>query len=283
MSSIVTTRPFPLSLLHRPLRLAGALLLRVTVVAVLVICWQQVTARSQDPFFPTPVAIAHEARQTWFSGGAEQLFTTTAFWTDVVPSFARMFGGWMLGSAVGAVLGIAAGESRTVRQLLDPPVQFLRALPTPAVLPIFLIIFGATNSMRVGIIAFGCTWPVLLNAMQATASIDPQAREVAMSFRLSAWRRVFQIDLPLSTPGIFAGMRIGLALALVLLVVSEWVVATSGLGFYLIDSQRHFEFTQMWAAMALLGVAGYVCNTAFIATEHRVLRWYRGSREQHPS
>ena len=92
---------------------------------------------------------------------------------------------------------------------------------------------------------------------------------MARSFRLRRWRRVLQVDLPLSLPGIFAGMRIGLALALVLLVVSEWVVATSGLGFFLINSQRHFEFAEMWAAMALLGCAGYVFNTVFIATERR--------------
>lgn len=262
------------------LRGIGWLVLRFGVLAALVIVWQLAAVAAQNPFFPPPLRIVARIQQLWFDGPPLHLWTSPAYWADVAPSLARMLAGWILGSLAGALLGTAGGASRTVRQMVDPVAQFLRALPTPAVLPVFLILFGASDTMRVLVIAFGCTWPVMLNAMQATAHIDQQARDTAWSLRLGPWRRLVQIDLRFATPAIFAGMRIGLALALVLMVLSEWIVSTSGLGFFLVDSQRRFEFEGMWAAMVLIGVVGYLTNTAFTGVERRLLRWHRGSRAQ---
>jgi ABC-type nitrate/sulfonate/bicarbonate transport system permease component len=260
------------------LRGIGWVVLRFGVLAAPLLLWQWAAVSATNPFFPAPLHILGRIREVWFSGPASHLWTSSRYWSDVAPSLGRMLAGWAVGSLGGALLGTAAGASRTVSRMVDPAAQFLRALPTPAVLPIFLIIFGANDAMRILVIAFGCTWPVLLNAMQATAHIDQQARDTVRSLRLSAWRRLLQIDLRFATPAILAGMRIGLGLALVLMVLSEWVVSTSGLGYFLIDSQRHFEFADMWAAMVLIGVVGYLANTVFTATERRLLRWHRGSR-----
>ena len=84
-----------------------------------------------------------------------------------------------------------------------------------------------------------------------------------------------------SLTAIAAGMRIGLALALILMVLSEWVVSTSGLGFSLINSQQHFDMVGMWAAMVALALAGYLVNTAFLAAENRALAWHKGVRGHH--
>jgi ABC-type nitrate/sulfonate/bicarbonate transport system permease component len=260
------------------LRGVGWLALRFGVLAALIMVWQSAAAAAPNPFFPPPLRILVRIQEVWLDGPPLHLWTSPALWADVAPSIARMLLGWTLGSLAGALLGAAVGASRTVRQMVDPVAQFLRALPTPAVLPVFLILFGASDTMRVLVIAFGCTWPVMLNAMQATAHIDQQARDTVRSMRLRPWRRLVQIDLRFATPAIFAGMRIGLALALVLMVLSEWIVSTSGLGFFLVDSQRRFNFESMWAAMVLIGVIGYLANIAFTGVERRLLRWHRGSR-----
>ncbi|MFF4597594.1 ABC transporter permease [Amycolatopsis sp. NPDC001319] len=281
MSAVLS--PAPVSM--RPLRtvsvVAGRFLLRFGLLAVLCWVWQRATEAAANPYFPTPLQILDRMRTLWFAGPASHLWISAPLWTDVAPSLVRMLIGWLGGSLLGAVIGVSAGAFPTVRRMVDPAAQFLRALPTPAILPVFLIVFGANDVMRVLVIAFGCTWPVLLNAMQATGAIDPVARDTARTLRLGPVRRLVQVDLCYATPAILAGMRVGLSLALVLMVLSEWVVATSGLGFFLVDSQRHFEFAGMWAAMVALGVLGYVFNTVFTTLEHRALRWHRHSRARH--
>ncbi|MEV6055789.1 ABC transporter permease [Streptomyces sp. NPDC052107] len=259
-------------------RLGKGAVVRFGVLVLLLLAWQWATNDAGNLFFPPPTEILDRILVDWFSGPAAHLFVTPAFMADVVPSMGRMLAGWLLGSLIGVVVGVLAGAVRTARQILDPPAQFLRALPTPAVVPVFLLLFGASTGMRVALIVFGCVWPVLLNTMAAAASVDPRLRFTARALHLSRWRQLVQVVLPSSGPAIAAGMRIGLALALILMVLSEWVVATSGLGFSLITAQQHFDMTGMWAAMALLAIAGYLINTVFLTVESRLLRWHKGAR-----
>lgn len=257
------------------------LALQLVVPVVAVIAWQVATRSAGSFFFPTPTSIARRIRSEWLSGPVTHLFVTGSFVDNVLPSIERMLGGWLVGSLLGVVVGLLAGESHIARQIIDPPAQFLRALPTPAVVPVFLLLFGASNGMRVLLIAFGCVWPVLLNTMTAAASVDPQVRATAKALHLSRTRQVLQVVLPSTGPAVAAGMRIGLALALILMVLSEWVVSTSGLGFTLINAQQHFDMVGMWAAMVALAIVGYLVNTAFLAVENRALRWHKGVRGQH--
>ncbi|MGW0997965.1 ABC transporter permease [Streptomyces sp. NPDC002520] len=259
-------------------RLGKGAVARFGVLVLLLLVWQWAASDAGNLFFPPPTDIFHRILVDWFSGPATHLFVTAAFMADVAPSMGRMLTGWLLGSLIGAAVGVLAGAVRTARQIIDPPAQFLRALPTPAVVPVFLLLFGASTGMRVTLIAFGCVWPVLLNTMTAAASVDPRLRLSARALHLSRWRQLVQVVLPSSAPAIAAGMRIGLALALILMVLSEWVVATSGLGFSLITAQQHFDMTGMWAAMVLLAVAGYLVNTVFLTVESRLLRWHKGVR-----
>jgi len=281
MSALIA-RPALLRTPAQPLRvagrLAGGLLLRFGVLALLVLLWQWAAARTSSLFFPTPAEIVARIHHDWFSGPAAHLFLTHSVATDIVPSLGRMLAGWILGSVIGVAVGVFAGESRVIRQVVDPPAQFLRALPTPAIVPVFLLLFGASTSMRILLIAFGCVWPVLLNTMNASAAVDPQRRSSAKAMHLGRARQLFLVVLPSTGPAVAAGMRIGLALGLILMVLSEWVVSTSGLGFTLITAQQHFDMTGMWAAMVALAIAGYLINTVFLAVEKRVLRWHEGAR-----
>ncbi|QIY76442.1 ABC transporter permease [Streptomyces sp. RLB1-33] len=259
-------------------RLGKGAVVRFGVLVLLLLAWQWATRNAGNLFFPSPTEILDRILADWFSGPPTHLFVTSAFMADVAPSVGRTLAGWLLGSLIGVVVGVLAGSARTARQIIDPPAQFLRALPTPAVVPVFLLLFGASTGMRVALIAFGCVWPVLLNTMTAAASVDPRLRLTARALHLSRWRRLAQVALPSSAPAIAAGMRIGIALALILMVLSEWVVATSGLGFNLITAQQHFDMTGMWAAMALLAIVGYLINTVFLSVESRLLHWHKGVR-----
>jgi ABC-type nitrate/sulfonate/bicarbonate transport system permease component len=90
--------------------------------------------------------------------------------------------------------------------------------------------------------------------------------------------RVWRVMLPAASPQIFAGMRTSLSLALILMVISEMVASTNGIGYFVLQSQRTFAIPEMWSGILLLGILGYVLNGAFVLIERRVLRWHRGAR-----
>ena len=258
----------------RPVGGTEKLVLTIVPAVVLTLLWQVIASAVASPFFPPPSQIVTRAYELWFS--APTIFTD-AFWRDVVPSMGRALIGWLLAAAIGIIIGSIAGQWPRAAAFIDPPVNFIRSLPKPALVPIFLIILGGTDAMRLAFIIFGCTWPVLLNTMQSVRAIDSTYRETAKAFHVSPLKSYFRVLLPAAAPGIVAGMRVSLSLALILMVLSEWMLASTGLGFFLINAQRQFHLTDLWAGILVLGIAGYLLNVAFVAVERRVLRWHRAT------
>lgn len=259
---------------QRPLRRAAE---RFGVVIALLLLWQWWAVGNGSFFFPPPANIAERMYEIWFSEPASSLFLTDAFRADVVPSMLRALAGWTLGATVGITLGMVAGRWARARDYVDPPVNFLRALPKPAIVPMFLLVLGATDGMRVLLIAFGCVWPVLLNTMQGARAMDPVLQDTGRVFRISVPRQFVQIALPAAAPKISAGLRVTLSLSLILMVLSEWILADNGLGHFLIEAQHGYRLLDMWAALLLLALVGYSFNTAFLAAERRLLGWHAGA------
>ena len=157
-------------------------------------------------------------------------------------------------------------------------MEFLRAIPPPALLPFSIVVLGVGNSGKIFLIAFVCVWPVLLNTIDGVTAIDPTLRETARVYGVKGMDRLRRIVLPAACPQIFAGMRTSLSLALILMVISEMVASTDGIGFFVLQSQRSFAIPEMWSGILLLGLLGYVLNVIFILVERRVLAWHRGAR-----
>ena len=128
----------------------------------------------------------------------------------------------------------------------------MRAVPPPVILPVFLILLGIGDGMKVAFIAFGVVWPILLNTVKGVRSVEPMQLETATAFRLTGVRRLGILILPAASPDIFAGLRISLSLALVLMVISEMIAAGSGIGFRILNSQATFNIAGMWAAIGVL-------------------------------
>jgi ABC-type nitrate/sulfonate/bicarbonate transport system permease component len=175
-------------------------------------------------------------------------------------------------------VGVPLGLSRTARQAASPIVEFLRAIPPPALLPLAIVIVGIGNSMKVLIIAFVCLWPVLLNTIDGITGIDPTLNDTTRVYGVRGIDRLRRIVLPAAGPQIFAGMRTSLSLAVILMVISEMVASTNGIGFFVLQSQRSFAIPEMWSGILLLGILGYVLNLVFVLVERRVLAWHRGAR-----
>lgn len=245
-------------------------LVRWGVFAAAVVVWELVARVAASAFFPPPSAIAVAGWRLWFSGPA---VLTEAAVVDVLPSVARVVGGWALSGVIGIVVGVALGRSRRASEYCAPLLAFARALPPPVLIPVFLVLFAAGTPMQLATIVFGTVWPVLLNTADGARGVDPVMIDTADVHGVTGARRLWRVILPAAAPRIVAGLRVSLSLALILMVVSELVASTSGLGHQLVVAQRSFDLTVMWAAIVLLGVVGYALNAALLGVERRTLGW----------
>jgi ABC-type nitrate/sulfonate/bicarbonate transport system permease component len=244
-------------------------LVELWLPVVVLVLWGVLSAGSDTYYFPPLTDILQTFADTW-------VFERVG--SDVVPSLVRLLLGYGIACVVAIVCGLALGLSAPLRRACDPIVQFLRAIPPPALLPFGILVLGVGTSMKVFIIAFVCLWPVLLNTIDGVAGVEPTLRETARVYGISRRDRLLRIVLPAAAPQIFAGMRTALSLALILMVISEMVASTNGIGYFVLQSQRSFAIAEMWSGILLLGLLGYVLNAVFVLVERRVLRWHRGAR-----
>lgn len=250
----------------------------VGVLLALVIIWQFAAAAGGNRFFPTPLAIVENLPSVLFPANAAGL--EAPFFTDVLTSLSRMVVGFALGTIAGVLLGALIGWFPVVRDYVYPIVEFLRSIPATAVLPIFIMLFGLGTEMQVLFIAWGVSWFVLINTATAVAEMHPTMLDFCRTFRLSRAKVLFGVVLPSASPKIFAGMRIGLTAAMILIVTSEFMGATNGIGFKLIQTQSRFQVLDMWSWMLVIAVAGFLANTILEVVESRVLRWHTNSKRK---
>jgi ABC-type nitrate/sulfonate/bicarbonate transport system permease component len=190
----------------------------------------------------------------------------------------RLAVGFFIAVAVGCVLGLMLGYLRELDPWIRPVLEYLRFIPAVAILPAALLLFGPTDTMRVFVIAFGSVFPVLLAAIDGARRVEPLLLEVARVERLTIPERLFRVVLPAAMPSIFAGVRIALSIALVMMVISELIAADNGLGFYILRNQRLFQTANVYAGVLTIGTIGLVLTLALLALEKRVLAWHRGWR-----
>ncbi|MGH3387958.1 MAG: ABC transporter permease [Actinomadura sp.] len=249
---------------------------RLWLFAALVAFWEIWARTSEESYFPPPSTILPTMRDVWFSGPASHLFLNDKAIADFVPSLTHLFAGWILASLIGIVLGVALGRSRTAAEFLDPLLQLGRAVPPPTLIPFFIIVFQFGAAMHTAAIIFGVIWPVLLNTIDGARSVDAVQLDTARVFGITGAQRLWRLILPAAMPKIFAGLRVSLSLAIILMVVSELVGSTTGIGSHLLTTQRTFEIPNMWAGIVLLGILGYAFNEALLLVERRLLAWHTG-------
>ena len=195
---------------------------------------------------------------------------TEAFLSSMV----RMLIGYGLGVVLAVALGLVMANHRLVRAALEPLVEFLRPIPVPAIVPPLILLLGIDDAMKIFVITFSVFFPVLVNTIAGVRSVDPVALDVARTLQVSRTHAVLFVVFPASLPYILAGMRVSLALALIVTVVSEMIAGSSGIGYYLVTMQYAMRASEMYASIVLLAATGYGMNRAILAVEHRVLHWF---------
>ena len=240
--------------------------------------WQLWASGHHSPFFPPPSAILARMYHLWFSGPASRLFLTPIAAGNLLPSLWRTLAGLAIATVIGVPLGIAIGRSRAISGYLEPLLQFGRALPVVTLAPVFLALFKIGNQMEIATIAFGTIWPILLNTIDGASSVDPVQLETARAFRLSPGQRLSRLIIPSALPEIFTGFRLSLSLALVLMVFSELVGSSNGIGYEMLNAQNSFDLTELWCTIVLVGILGYLLNAILNGAQRKVLGWHRGAR-----
>ena len=195
---------------------------------------------------------------------------------QILLSLKRAAAGYLLAALVFIPLGIAMGLFDWVHRSLELIIELARPIPPPAVVPVAMLFFGLGDGMKIFVIFFSCAWPILLNTYDGVRNIDRILIYTAGTFGLSRARSVVKIIIPAASPQIMTGLRVSLAIMLILVVISEMVGSTDGIGYFILDSQRRFKVDQMYAGMLSLAVVGYALNQLFLLFYNRLLAWHRG-------
>jgi ABC-type nitrate/sulfonate/bicarbonate transport system permease component len=244
-------------------------LLAVWLPLALLTAWWFLSANSTSPYFPPLSDILERLYDEWIVGDAK---------LELLPSLRNL----ALGFAAGSVLGVLGGTLLwclpIVRTATSPIVYFLYVLPAPALLPAMIALFGLGEMRQIALIAFGATWPALLNTLDGMRGIDQVKFDTARAMKFSPLRTIGQVVLPGASPQIAAGLRASLQVSIILMVISEMVAAQEGIGYFILEAQTVFAITTMWTGILVLSIVGTLLNYLFMAVERRVLRWHHDSR-----
>ena len=201
-----------------------------------------------------------------------------AFWADVLATLE----GWAIGLGLAALLafpaGILVGSNRTAYRMVRAPIEFLRPIPSVALIPLAVLVFGTQLPDKVFLVTFACFWPLLFQTIYGVQDVDPVAIDTARSFGIGRAGRLLFVTLPSAAPYLATGLRISSSVALILAVTSELVVGVPGLGHSINVAQSSGDYALMYALIAVAGLLGVALNAGFRAVERRALRWHPSER-----
>ena len=202
-----------------------------------------------------------------------ELIRRGELWGHIEVTLLRVLAGFAIGVAAGTALGALTGYSRLWRALLDPMLQGLRAIPSIAWVPLFILWLGIFETAKVTLIAVGVFFPVYLNLMAGIGDVDRRLVEVGRVYGFSSWTLVRRILVPASLPAYLTGLRGGLGLGWMFVVAAEIMGASEGLGFLLIDGEQTGRPAVIIASIILFAVLGKVTDLALAEFGRRVLVW----------
>lgn len=231
-------------------------------LVVLLALWQLV-ASSLSPFFPPPSDWAAALLDLWNSGVLLPAAGAT------VTTFLL---GLLAATVLGTVLGLAVGASARTDRALQPTLEYARAMPPAAVVPIATLLLGFTGTMKVVVVTSAAIWSILLNTRSGVRALDPIMFEMARSLHLDRLERVRKVTLPALMPAIFLGVRVAAPVALVITLLVEILTQVDGVGALIAQSQRNYEFAQGYGLILVAGLFALLVNALVSMLQARVMR-----------
>jgi ABC-type nitrate/sulfonate/bicarbonate transport system permease component len=205
---------------------------------------------------------------------------TSEFWTAV----ANTMQGWALGlgiaCAIAIPVGILVGSTPLLYRALRGVIEFLRPIPSVALIPLAVLVYGSGLESKVFLAAFAATWPLLMQTLYGVQDVDPVATDTARAFGFSRGARLVRVTLPSAVPYIATGVRISAAVALILVVTAELVIGAPGLGRQINLARQGANVELMYALILATGLLGMAVNAVFTRVERRVLHWHPSQRRE---
>jgi NitT/TauT family transport system permease protein len=217
--------------------------------AITLVIWEMVARVGLVPSFllPAPTAIVAAGAQFW-----------ALLLKDVGVTMYETLLGFAAGSLVGLLLGIGIVFSRAIEQIVYPPAIITQVVPKLAVAPLFIVWFGVGITPKVMITLLICLFPVLVNAVVGMRAVDPRMRDLMQSVNASRWQVFTKVEFPNSAPYLFAGLKVGITLAVVGAIVGEWLGSNVGLGYRILAANSALRTDLLFAALVALSVIGII-------------------------
>ena len=259
---LVTPRPQ----LARPRRPSVSITLRVAgPIALLVAWWAASASGALNPaVLASPQQVASAAWQLWRSGQLQ---------SAVGVSVLRAATGLVFGVSAGLVLGVITGFSRLGEELLDSPLQLLRALPFLSLVPLFMVWFGIGEEARVILIAVATSFPMYVSTAGGVRAVDPKLVEAMRTFGLSRWALVREVVLPAAMPSLLSGLRLSMTLSVIALIAAEEINTTNGIGFLMAQAQTYSRTDILTVCVLLYGLLGLCVDLIVRGAERLLMPW----------
>jgi ABC-type nitrate/sulfonate/bicarbonate transport system permease component len=246
---------------------------RLAVLGAALALWQGLTASGvlgPDLFPSMTSSVAALAHQ----------LTGSALWRAVGDTLLAWGIGLLIGGGAAIVTGTLAGLSRFAYRSLIPVIEFFKTIPVIAILPLALLLFGATLRMKYVLVAFGVFWPLVIQVIYGVRSIEPVVLDTATALGVRGPRRFFVVILPSAAPFIATGLRVSAAVALILDIVAELIGGGSGVGLQILTAENSgpSAYPVMYAYIVVAGLLGVLLAGGFTLAERRVLHWHEAQR-----
>lgn len=243
----------------------------ILVPLLLLAAWWLISADSKNAFFPPLETILHNL---------VAMAGTSAFWVDVSSSVGNLVLSFILATAIGVTVGLALGLLPRLSWFVEPTMHFFRAIPPVALVPIFVSLIGFGNETRILSITLAAVFPVLISTIDGVRGYEPTLGMVSRVYRFGWMERLFSVVLPAAGPRILSGMQISLIAAFIVMIASEMMGSSTGLGAATLLAQQSFAIADMWVGVLVLGVLGYASTALFTLFRRWILRWYIASQQQ---
>lgn len=258
-------------------RIANVKLTRWISPVCLLVLWQVASTVGwvDARFVPPPTTVVESFNIWMFAAPTGDPYTGTWFEAAFSSGY-RVFAGFAIAAVVGVVLGLLIGWSRLAADLADPLIQTMRPIPITSWVPFAVIFFGIRDGAAIALIALGAFFPIVVNT---ASGVERTPRMLVRAARMLGIRRHMvlpRVVMPAALPFIFTGLRLGIGLAWVLVIVAEMLAVKSGLGFAMWDAYYFLRMDIIIAAMLSVGLLGYVSDQLIVLFSRWALRWSHG-------
>ncbi len=241
----------------------------IAVVGATLLGWEILcrVARVSPAILPPPSQVA---RKWW------EYLVTGELPRDAVATLFRVAVGFVIGAGLALPLGLWMGARERIYELFNPIVQLLRPIPPIAYIPLAILWFGLGNPPAFFLISLGAFFPVLMNTIAGVRSVDGIYVRAAQNLGAPAGTLFWRVLFPAAMPSILAGLRVGIGVAFIVVIVAEMIAVNSGLGYRILEAREYFWSDKILAGMISIGVIGLAIDTVMARVNARLLRWHRG-------